>query len=347
MGHSRWLVVAAVLLSMAGCEPGGGDAASERGSHPFPSKVVATTGMAGDLARRVLGDAASVEVLMGPGVDPHLYKPTRDDMAKILRADLVVSNGLLLEGKMGDLLGRQRSGVALGSLLPPSELLLSSGDDGEPDPHIWMDPLLWALAAERFAEALAADHPEAREALTRRAADYAEELRALHAWSREAISTVPEARRVLITSHDAFGYLGRAYGVRVEGIQGVSTDSEPGLRRILELVDLVVRQQVPVVFVETSVPRRSVEALIEGARARGHQLAVGGELFSDALGPADRWEGSVAGMLDHNMTVIVRGLGGTAPERGWRGRLGAAASTAKSPPVDGAPESGRDHVERP
>lgn len=303
-----------------------------------PARVVATTGMVGDLARTVLGEESTVRALMGPGVDPHLYKPTRDDIARLMAADLVVVNGLMLEGKMGEVLartGRDRWVMALGDLAPSDRVLRPEGAEGHPDPHIWMDPQLWATVTERFADAVAVRVPSTAEPVRSRGAASAQVLRDFDTWARSAIATIPEGQRVLITSHDAFAYLGRAYGLRVEGVQGVSTDSEPGLRRIGELVDLIVTQRVPAVFVESSVPRKSIEALIEGARARGHTVAIGGELYSDALGEAGTWEGTVPGMLDHNVTTIVRALGGTAPAGGWKDRLRGASGSRSVTPTDG------------
>lgn len=305
-------------------------AISAAGSAP-PMGAVATTGMVGDLSRVVLGDMATVRVLMGPGVDPHLYKPTRDDVARIMSADMTVVSGLMLEGKMGEVLaraGKERWVVSLGELVPPDRVLRPEGAHAHPDPHMWMDPTLWATAAERFADAVAARSPDQAEALRARAAAYASELRALDTWAKSVIDTIPASQRVLITSHDAFAYLGRAYGLRVEGVQGLSTDSEPGLRRIGELVEIIVANKVPAVFVESSVPRKSIEALVEGARARGHTIVIGGELFSDALGATGTWEGTVPGMIDHNVTTIVRALGGTAPVGGWKGRLKSATKDA-------------------
>jgi len=311
-------------------------AQESKGQEPStPRRVVCTTGMVADLARSVLGPGAQVQTLMGPGVDPHLYKPSRDDVARIMASELVVSNGLMLEGKMGELLSRAdrgRSAIAIGSLLPAERVIRPEEADAHPDPHVWMDPALWAVAAERFAHAVAPDAPES--AMHRRAAEYASTLRELDAWAREVVATIPPSQRVLITSHDAFAYLGRAYGLRVEGVQGVSTDSEPGLKRIRELVELVVSQRVPAVFIESSVSPRSVEAIVEGARARGHAVRIGGELFSDAPGADGAWEGSVAGMVDHNITTIVRALGGTAPERGWKGRLAKTGADAPKPARD-------------
>jgi manganese/zinc/iron transport system substrate-binding protein len=186
-----------------------------------------------------------------------------------------------------------------------------------------MDVSKWKKATEAVAGALGEfDPPNA--ALYRANADaYALELEALDAYARERIASIPGNQRLMITAHDAFNYMGAAYGLEVKGIQGLSTESEAGLHDINALVDLLVERQVPAVFVESSVSDKNVKALVEGAAARGHKVKVGGELFSDAMGPAGTYEGTYVGMIDHNVTVIARALGGDAPERGLNGKLKA------------------------
>ncbi len=315
--------------------PGAGIDPPAPDARPLPGSVVATTGMVADLAVSVMPPGASVVALMGSGVDPHLYKPTRDDVARLMGADLVVTNGLMLEGRMGEVLSSASKGrpvIRLGDLpgVQQSGLVIRpEGSEGHPDPHIWLDPALWSMAAKSFAEELGARHPDSAGDLRRRARDYADQLAELSVWAQTTVATIPPSQRILITSHDAFRYFGRALGLRVEGIQGISTDSEPGLRRIGELVDLIVTNRVPAVFVESSVPSKSIEALVEGAKAKGHTVVVGGELYSDALGAAGTWEGTVAGMIDHNVTTIVRALGGTAPAGGWKGRLSGGHGSGK------------------
>lgn len=291
-----------------------------------PIRVVATTGMIADLARRVGGDTVEVQALMSPGLDPHGHRHTRSDIAALARADVVLWHGLGLEAQMLDLmadLARSRPVVALAETLPTDRLIAHPDYPGRYDPHVWMDPDLWALAADPVATVLAALRPDLRldAALTALRDDAA----ALAGYARATLATVPEAARVLVSAHDAFGYLGRAHGWQVEGIQGLSTESEAGLARIAQLVDLLVDRRIGAVFVESSVSERSVRALIEGAAARGHTVFLGGELYSDAMGPAGTYEGTWPGMIDHNVTTIARALGGAAPERGRLGRLGGAA----------------------
>lgn len=287
--------------------------------------VLATTAMVGDLARRIGGDRIALEVLMGEGVDPHLYKPTREDVAKLLRAGLVLYSGLLLEGKMTDAFTRiARTGrpvVAVAESLPREALLAAEGAEGHPDPHVWMDVSLWSQVATRIAQQLKETDPAGAATYDANLAALRQELEALDGWARQAIASIPAPQRVLVTAHDAFNYFSRRYGIEVMGIQGLSTESEAGLRRIEELVGILVERRIPAVFVESSVSDRNVRALVEGAAARGHRVVIGGELFSDAMGAPGSYEGTYPGMIDHNVTVITRALGGQAPSRGFSGRL--------------------------
>lgn len=290
--------------------------------------VVATTGMIGDLAAVIGGDHLTITTLMGPGVDPHAYRQTRSDIVATTRADLVLRHGHRLEAQMegffGDLQNRKPV-VAVGEAVRADGLLPYDEGSDHSDPHVWMNPLLWADVAGAVTEALAeADPDNAAEFEANRVA-YVAELEALHEYAQELMATVPEPARVLVSAHDAFAYFGDAYGFDVEGIQGISTESEAGLRRIAELVDLLVERQVPAVFVETSVSDRNVRALVEGAGAKGLTVEVGGELFSDAMGQEGTYEGTYLGMIDHNVTTIADALGGSVPEGGRLGRLGEAA----------------------
>ena len=292
-----------------------------------PLSVVTTTGMIADAARATGGDAVVVQALMQPGIDPHSFRQTRSDIATLSRADLVLWTGLNLEAQMIDLmadLARRQPVVAVGEALSADQLLSDPDYPGQPDPHVWMDPDLWAEVASTVARAIAAQRPEAAEAVAAREGAHRAEIAALGRYATEILSSVPESARVLVTAHDAFGYFGRAFGFDVEGIQGISTESEAGLVRIRELVDMLVERRIGAVFVESSVSDRNIRALIEGAAARGHTVAIGGELFSDAMGPDGTYEGTWIGMIDHNVTTIARALGGQAPERGLNGRLAAS-----------------------
>ena len=290
-----------------------------------PAKVVATTSQVADLVRNVVGDAAKVTGLLGEGVDPHLYKLTRSDIGQLTQADIIFYNGLLLEGKMTDALIRIASSgkpvVAVTEKLGEEFLLAPEGFEGQFDPHVWMDVTAWMRAVDVVRDRMTEFRPAAAERFNANAAHYLEQLNALDAYARETLAQVPEASRVLITAHDAFNYFGRAYGFDVIGIQGISTESEAGLRRIEELVKLLVDRKISAVFVETTVSDRNVRALIEGAKARGHVVRIGGELYSDAMGPPGTYEGTYIGMVDHNVTTIARALGGKADRGGFNGRL--------------------------
>ena len=305
-----------------------GFAAPAAASAPPPYQIVCTTGMITDVAKNVAGDRANVTGLMGPGVDPHLYKPTRQDIVTLTRADVVFYNGLLLEGKMTDALIRVavagKKVYAVTELLDESFLLEPQEFQGLYDPHVWMDPSAWKQAVEVIRDKLIEFDPEGASTYRANAQNYSEQLDELHAYCAQALATVPESQRILVTAHDAFAYFGRAYGIDVYGIQGISTESEAGLRRIQEIVDLLVERQVPAVFVETTVSDRNVRALIEGARARGHTVKIGGQLYSDAMGAPDTYEGTYIGMIDHNATTIARALGGNTPAGGMAGKLARA-----------------------
>jgi len=293
--------------------------------HAAPYRAVATVGMVGDLVANVAGDRAVLEVLVGSGIDPHLYKPTRSDMIKLERADIVFYNGLVLEGKMSGVLAhlnrRGKQTVAVAEQIQAAGTYTLIGQEHAYDPHVWMDVSGWKHGVEVVVEALTARDPSHHAYYRSNADAYLARLDELDAYARRVLASIPESRRVLITAHDAFGYLGRAYGVDVQGIQGLSTESEAGIRDIERVIALMVERRIPAVFVETSVAEKNVRALVEGARARGHGVAVGGTLFSDAMGLPGTYEGTYIGMIDHNVTTIAIGLGGEAPERGMAGRL--------------------------
>lgn len=290
--------------------------------------AVASVGMIADIVRNVAGDRATVIGIIGEGVDPHLYKPTRKDVVTLSEADIVFYNGLMLEGKMGDVLVRvARKGKPVYAV---TEEILDQGnyvmtDKSEHyDPHVWMDVQGWMRAVGVVAAALSEFDPAGAETYAANEAAYQAELKRLDDYARQVIGSIPADQRVLVTAHDAFSYLGRAYGIDVHGIQGLSTESEAGVQDIENLISFLVQREIPAVFVETSVADRNVRALVEGAQARGREIAIGGELFSDAMGPAGTYEGTYIGMIDHNVTIITNALGGEAPAGGMNGRLSHA-----------------------
>ncbi len=288
--------------------------------------VVATTGMIADAARAIAGDLAEVTALMGPGVDPHGYRQTRSDIVTMTRADLVLWNGLYLEAQLEQVLldlSERLPVVAVAEAAPADKLLRHADYEGRADPHLWMVPALWTHAVIATRDALIDAAPEHAAQFTANTAAYLAEIDAVGAYARDALGAVPQEARVLVTAHDAFGYFGRAYGFQVEGIQGISTESEAGLQRIGALVEMLVSRRIGAVFVESSVSDRNIRALIEGAAARGHEVRIGGELFSDAMGQPGTYEGTYVGMIDHNATVIARALGADLPSGGVNGKLSA------------------------
>lgn len=271
--------------------------------------AVATVGMVGDIVRQVGGEWVNVKQICGPGVDPHLYKPTRDDVQAILSADVVFYSGLMLEGKMTDTLikvARTKPVFAVTELIDESLLLEPADFAGHYDPHVWNDVSAWSQCVGAVEQALSELDPTHAEDYAANAAAFKAELQKLHQYGLDSIATIPEAGRVLITSHDAFNYFGRAYGLEVQGVQGLSTESEAGVQRINELVDMLVAKNVQAVFIESSVSRKNIDALVEGANSKGHQVKIGGELFSDAMGKSGSYEGTYLGMLDHNITLVTQ-----------------------------------------
>ena len=299
-------------------------ALSTRTKAAAPLDIVASTGMIADAVRMVGGAHVSVHGLMGAGVDPHAYRQTRSDIVAMTRADGVLWHGLYLEAQMEEFLldlGARQPVVAVAEALPRDLLLAHEDYEGRFDPHVWMDPTLWALVVEEVRRTLTELAPDAGEVFAANAASYTEELAALDAYTRESLAQLSPEQRVLVTAHDAFGYFGKAHDFEVVGIQGISTESEAGLSRITEMVEMLVSRDLRAVFVETSVSDRNMRALVEGAAARGHEVRIGGSLFSDAMGPEGTYEGTYLGMMDHNVTTIARALGADVPEGGRLGKL--------------------------
>jgi manganese/zinc/iron transport system substrate-binding protein len=296
-----WLAAALLWLPFAGL------AADAR-----KLKVTTTVGMVTDMVREIGGDRVEVTGLMGPGVDPHLYKATASDLVKLQRADVILYSGLHLEGKMQEIFEKlAKSGRkvrAITEAIPRNRLLRPEEFEGQFDPHVWFDVELWALCADPVAQALGDAMPEAKEDFANRAAALKVRLAALHRWARDRAASLPESQRVLVSSHDAFNYFGRAYGFKVVALQGVSTVTEAGLADMAKLIDFIKAQKVRAVFVESSVPHGTIERI-----SRDAGVKIGGELFSDALGtPGEKHDGhdlgTYEGMIRHNMDLIVEAL---------------------------------------
>ena len=283
--------------------------------------------MVRDIVRHVVGNRGTVTGLIESGVDPHLFKPTRGDVKRLSDADIVFYSGLALEGRMSETFEQlRRAGkpvfavterIEAASLRTPPEF----GDHH--DPHVWMDAALWSQCVEHVGESLAKLDPPNADEYRQRATAHRAELTRLDDYARRSIASIPESQRVLVTAHDAFGYFSQAYGIEVKSVQGVSTEAEAGVSDVNRLVDLLVERKLPAIFVESSVNAKNIKAVIEGAASRGVTVRVGGELFSDAMGQDGTYEGTYLGMIDHNVTTIVRALGGDAPEKGMDGKLEA------------------------
>lgn len=297
----------ALALGMAAVQP---SAMARAQTGPVP--VLATVGMIGDLAAQVGGECAAVELLIGPGNDPHLYQPRASDIARLQAAQVVLHLGLNLEGRLGQVLGRlarDRVVVALGEVAVPADRLLVQ--HGATDPHLWMDVDLWSLLVPAMADVLAQARPDCRDALSSRANVLQGELAALHDWAAASLATIPPQARVLVTAHDAFGYFARAYGVQQRAIQGFSTESEASVADIRAVAAEVVALGVPAVFVESTINPRSIQAMLEAVQAAGGRAGIGPPLYSDAMGAVGTPEGSYVGMIRWNVLSIVQALGGT------------------------------------
>ncbi|HET6879863.1 MAG TPA: zinc ABC transporter substrate-binding protein [Pirellulales bacterium] len=305
-----------IAALLAGCqEPANGSSAQTKTSAgqqfdgEYPIQVVTTTGMVADLVEHVGGVQVKVTPLMGESVDPHLYKPSGGDVARLNRADMIFYSGLHLEGRMGDVLSqvaRHKPAYAVTDELD-REGLLQVGSETF-DPHVWFDVALWRDCLALVEKSLVKFDPSHADDYRGRAESYRAELSELDDWCREQIAAIPSERRVLVTAHDAFHYFGRAYKIEVKAIQGISTQAEAGVGAINELVEFISRRKIKAVFVETSVSERNIQAVVEGCEARGHHIQVGGQLFSDAMGAAATPGGTYLGMVRHNVNTIRRAL---------------------------------------
>ena len=298
------------LALLAGCNGGAGPPADLAGRKV---RAVATTGMIADLVRRAGGERVAVTGLMGPGVDPHTYKATAGDGELLEAADVIFYNGLHLEGQMGEVLeqvGRRVKSVAVTRDLDPEHDLRPAppGFEGTHDPHVWFDVSLWSKTAGTVRDVLAELDPAHRAAYEGNARAYQAELAELHHYVRTEAARVPEPQRVLITAHDAFYYFGRAYGFEVRGLQGVSTAAEASAADREELAEFIARRKIPALFVESSVPKKNLRAVQESVRAKGFDVRIGGDLYSDALGDPAGPAGTYAGMVRHNIDTIVHAL---------------------------------------
>lgn len=273
--------------------------------------VVTTIGMITDIVRNV-GDAhVEVTGLMGPGVDPHLYKATAGDVTRLTSAKLIFYNGLHLESKMGEILAKMTGNtktVAVTDDVPRSILLTPPEFEGQYDPHLWFNVTLWMKAVEKVRDTLIEIDPGHQADYEANAEGYLAELAELHQYVMAQVEKVPSEQRVLVTAHDAFNYFGNAYGFEVRGLQGISTATEAGIADVQELATFIAERRIPAIFVESSVSSRSIEAVKAAVKSRGFNVEIGGQLFSDAMGTEGTPEGTYIGMVRYNIDTIVAAL---------------------------------------
>lgn len=302
-------------LLLVGCSPTAssdnpGNTANS-GNTDDKIKITVTTGMVGDIVANIGKERVTVTQLMGSGVDPHLYKASQGDIKRIESADMIFYSGLLLEGKMAEIfekMSKQKPVIAVTSSIPEELLMADQDSPDQYDPHVWFDVTMWMKAAEVVRDELSKQDPDNTQLYQKNAEQYLTELAEVHQYALEQIATIPASQRVLVTAHDAFNYFSRAYDIEVLGLQGISTASEYGLKDVQNLVDTLVEREIKAVFVESSVPKRSIEAVVEGAKAKNHDVVIGGELFSDAMGSPGTPEGTYVGMVRHNVDTIVEAL---------------------------------------
>lgn len=299
------LLCLSILLAFSGCKAKEGKLSNGK------LKIVTTTGMIKDAVTHVAGDRVDVVALMGPGVDPHLYKATQGDLGKLTDADIIFYNGLHLEGKMGEVfekLALQKTVVAVSASIEDTLLRAVPGFQGTHDPHIWFDVKLWENAVRQVSKTLQANDSTNAAYYSTNEKKYIAQLDSLDDAVRKHLQDVPAAQRVLITAHDAFGYYGDAYQVEVRGLQGISTMSEFGLKDVTDLVNFIITRKIKAIFVETSVSQKSIEAVVEGCKQKGWNVKIGGSLYSDAMGAEGTADGTYVGMVHANTNTIVNAL---------------------------------------
>lgn len=305
-----WKIVTLAMVAaiLAACGAAAGESAGTSADHQI--RVVTTTGMIADIAENVGGERVEVTALMGPGVDPHLYRASEGDVRRLEEADVILYNGLHLEAQMGRVLEQmgERTTVAVTEGIDRSELLTPAEFEGNYDPHVWFDVTLWMKATEKVRDTLVDLDPGHTDTYQANADHYLSQLRELDGYVREQATRIPEDQRVIVTAHDAFNYFGRAYGFEVRGLQGISTAAEAGTADVQNMAGFIAERQIPAIFIESSVSPRAVEALQKAVRARGQEVAIGGQLFSDAMGDPGTEEGTYIGMVRHNIDTIGSAL---------------------------------------
>ncbi|MBY5958051.1 zinc ABC transporter substrate-binding protein [Membranicola marinus] len=302
----NWLAIVALLIMVLGlfsC------------STPEESgklKVVTTTTMLTDLVKNIGGEVVEVEGLMGAGVDPHLYKASEGDVSKLFGADIIFYSGLHLEGKLVDVFEkmkvRGKETIALGETLDKNQLIGSKLFASNYDPHVWFNIQFFKQFADKVTQILSEADPENAELFKENNTVYQKKLDELEVEVEQIIETLPKSKRILVTAHDAFNYFGKRYGFEVVGLQGISTATEAGVQDVQRLSDFIIEHEVKAIFIESSVPRRTIEALQAAVLSKNHEVAIGGSLYSDALGNPGTEEGTYIGMFKYNVKTIVNAL---------------------------------------
>ncbi|WNB16770.1 metal ABC transporter solute-binding protein, Zn/Mn family [Marivirga arenosa] len=296
------LIISFIFLAFSCSQP------SEKNEQTY---IVCTTGMIKDAAKNIIGDKAKIEALMGPGVDPHLYKATQGDLKKLQAADIIIYNGLFLEGKMGEILEKlknRKTVIAMAELLNKESFINNTEFQGAYDPHIWFDVNLWKKASTLLSKKLIQYDSSNQNYYQKNTDQYIHSLDSLNEAVSQKLKDIPDSKRVLVTAHDAFAYFGRAYNIEVRGLQGISTLSEFGLRDVSNLVEFITENEIPAIFTETSVSEKAIKAVLEGCKSKGHDVVIGGSLYSDAMGEEGTFEGTYLGMVHSNVEKIVEGL---------------------------------------
>ncbi|GIN40518.1 manganese transporter [Heyndrickxia oleronia] len=309
MHHLKYfcILIVITMLFISGC----GNSAKTSKQHKGKIQITTTIGMIKDIVNEVGGEHVAVVGLMKSGVDPHLYKASQGDIQKLEEANIIFYNGLHLEGKMIDIfekMAKKKTTIAVSKDI--SEDQLRGWDDGTEghDPHIWFNVKHWITATKTVRDELIKYDPDHKEDYQTNADAYIKKLEELDQYAEDKIASIPEQTRVLVTAHDAFGYFGDRYGIEVMGLQGISTASEYGSKDVSELRDFLVANKIKAVFMESSVPKKAINAVVEGAKKKGHNVKIGGELFSDAMGEEGTPEGTYIGMVRHNVDTIVDAL---------------------------------------
>jgi manganese/zinc/iron transport system substrate-binding protein len=302
-----WTVIWAVFMFFSACQSG----TNEKSKTSGKLRIVCTTGMIADVVENIVKDSAEVVALMGSGVDPHLYKATQGDLTKLNEADVIIYNGLHLEGKMSDVLEKLKTKklvLTMAEGVSVKDLRLIDTLNRVYDPHIWFDVRLWTSAVTFVSSQLALKYPAHASYYAENTSSYVRKMKTMYEKTKARLENIPKAERILVTSHDAFGYFGKAYDIEVIGLQGISTVADFGLKDVSNLVRLIIDKKIKAVFIESSVSPKSIEAVVEGCKARGHDVRIGGKLFSDAMGEKNTFEGTYLGMVQTNVEVIGRAL---------------------------------------